>query len=290
MLSKLLYYLIIKPLSLLPLSVMYVLSDVLFVILYYWIGYRKEVVLKNLNNSFPEKSEKEIHQISKQFYSHFCDLIIESIHLFSVREEEALRRCKCRNPELLDYYYDKRKSVALGCGHFNNWELTGVSFNTQVKHETLCIYTSLSNRFFDHKMRESREKYGACLVSKSEIKNVLKKNKDTPSVIVFGTDQNPSSRSKKLFWTRFLNQDTAVNYGLEKYALDYDIPVVFMKIHKIKRGYYEFEFELITENPKDTAYGEITNAHTQVLEKQIIENPQFWLWTHKRWKRKKLVD
>jgi KDO2-lipid IV(A) lauroyltransferase len=287
MLSKLLYYLVIKPLSLLPLPVMYILSDIIFVILYHLIGYRKKVVLNNLNNSFPNKTEKEINQISKQFYSHFFDIIVESIHLFSISKEEALKRCKCRNPELLNHYFDKGKSIALGCGHFNNWEFASVVFDAQVKHKTIGIYTSLSNAFLDEKLRKSRTKYGVVLASKKEIKGIVEENKDQRSVIVFGTDQNPSSQSKKLYWTQFLNQDTAVNYGLEKYALDYDIPVIFMKIDKIKRGYYEYDFELVTENPKDTAYGEITDGHTLALEKQIKENPQFWLWTHKRWKRKK---
>ncbi len=290
MLSRILYYFLLKPLSLFPLSVLYTLSNVVYYILFYVVGYRKKVVLKNLRNSFPEKNEGELQNISKKFYQHFCDLAIESIRLFSMPEEEAVKRCKCRNPELLERLFEEGKSLVLGCGHYNNWELTGVSFAAQVPHKILCIYSPLSNKFFDGKMRASREKYGANLIAKKEIRKRVEDNKNTPSIIVFGTDQNPSPRSNKLFWTTFLNQDTAVNFGMEKYAKDYDAPAVMMKIHKIKRGYYEFEFEMITEKSPSTKYGEITIQHTKILEQQIIDKPEFWLWTHKRWKRKKNDD
>ncbi len=239
----------------------------------------------NLKNSFPEKKEIEVKNISKKYYQHFCDLIIESIRLFSMSEKEAIRRCKCRNPEVLQKLFEENKSLVLGCGHFNNWELTGVSFAAQVPHQILCIYTPLSNKFWDARLRASREQYGARLIPKKEIRQTVEKNKNIPSVIVFGTDQNPSPKSNKLFWTDFMNQDTAVNFGMEKYATDYDLPAYMMKIHKMKRGYYEFEFEKITNNSSQAQYGSITLSHTRILEKQIREHPPYWLWTHKRWKR-----
>lgn len=254
------------------------------------VGYRKKVVFQNLSNSFPNKSSSELNQIIKEFYAHFCDVVVESIHLFSMSEDEAIKRCKCRNPEILEPYFKANQSIVLGSGHYNNWELVGVAFALQVKHLTLCPYTPLSSTFLNGKMQESREKYGARLVEKPEVRKTIELKRERPFVLVFGTDQNPSSRSKKLFWTRFLNQDTAVNFGMEKYAVDYDLPVFFMNIYKIKRGYYEYEFELITGQPKETNYGFITEKHTQILEQQIIDKPQFWLWTHKRWKRKKSMN
>ncbi len=287
MLSRMLYYIVIKPLSLLPLWILYRISDLGYVIIYHLVGYRKKVVQQNLTRSFPDKNEKEIRDITSKFYHHFCDLVVESIRLFSISKEEALRRCICRNPELMNQYFPEHRSVVIGCGHYNSWELLGVAFDPQVLHQTLCPYTPLSDAYMDQKMRVSRSKYGARVVDKNHLKAAVERHAGTPTVVVFGTDQNPSSRSKKLYWTRFLNQDTAVNFGMEKYAKDYNLPVFFMNVYKMKRGYYEYEFELITDNPQAEPYGAITDAHTRILEQQIIETPEYWLWTHKRWKRKR---
>ncbi len=287
MLSYLLYYIILKPLSKLPLSILYQFSNFLYLIIFKIFSYRKKVVIQNLSNSFPNKNTDYINDITKKFYSHLCDLIVESIKLSSMSEEEAVKRCQCINPELLENYYKEGKSIILCCGHYNNWELTGVSFAAQVPHKILCIYTPLSNRFMNQKLKSSREKYGACLIPKNDIKEAIA-NSDEPCIVVFGTDQNPSPKSKKLYWTEFLNQDTAVNFGAEKYAKDYDFPVLMMKINKVKRGYYNFEFEVVSEQPRATSHGEITNKHTQILENQIKHQAEFWLWSHKRWKRKRV--
>jgi KDO2-lipid IV(A) lauroyltransferase len=170
-------------------------------------------------------------------------------------------------------------------GHCGNWEYT-VAGNLVVSHQIVALYSPLSNKFFEKKMKESRSRFGISLLSTKDVKAFFKAGPETLSMMIFGSDQSPSS-STKAYWTRFLNQDTAVSYGLERYAKEYNYPVVYAGIKKVKRGYYDFSFELIEENPASTIYGEITEKHVRILENKILEQPEFWLWTHKRWKREK---
>lgn len=285
MVSRLLYYLVIKPLSLLPFWLLYRLSDGLYIILYRCLQYRKGVVRTNLENSFPHKTSKEIGQIEKAFYRHFCDLIVESIRLFSISESELKRRNKVLNPEALNQLYDEGRSVILVGGHFNNWETGAAILSSYVKHHIVGIYAPLSNPFFNAKILKSRERFGMEMLSKKSVKEGFESNKSILTATIFATDQSPT-HSKNVHWTTFLNQPSAVLIGAERFAKDYDYPLVFVYIKKVKRGYYELEGKLLDKNPNKTKEGELTEFHTRWLENQIIETPQFWLWTHKRWKRK----
>ena len=285
MMSRLLYYLVIKPLSWLPLNVLYVLSDFFYLVLYKGFKYRQVVVRDNLMNSFPGKSIKEIKEIERKFYSHFCDLIVESIRLFSISEKELGQRCKILNPELLDQFYDRGKSLIIVAGHYNNWEMTAAIMGTQVKHHMLGIYTPMSNKFFDGKFLKSRERFGLKMVANKLVKEEFENNKERLTATLFATDQSPTY-SKRVHWTRFLNQPTSVFLGAERFAREYDFPVLYGHVNKVKRGYYETEIVILENDPARTPDGEITEMHTNRLEKQIEETPQYWLWTHKRWKRK----
>lgn len=284
--SKFLYYFIIIPLSKLPLAVLFVLSDFIFFVSYRIIKYRREVVWKNVRNSFPHKSEKEIKSIVKDFYSHFSDLMIESLKIFRISEKQAINRCKILNPEVLDRIYDQGKHAIIVGGHYNNWEMLAVGLNPQVKHHIAGIYAPLNNAFFNTKFSKSRSKFGTGLIAKKEVPRYFAKEKEL-SATVFGADQSPPIIKKNTYWTTFLSQDTAVLFGTEKYAVEYDLPVVFVGITKVKRGYYEMEFTLLEENPKSSTPFSITENHTRKLEEQILKNPAFYLWTHKRWKHKK---
>lgn len=288
--SRLLYFLLLKPLSLLPFRFLYGISDLMYLLIYYLAGYRKKVVFSNLKRSFPEKSEAEIQKIAQQFYVHFCDLMVEILKMLSLSEKELQRRAKWKNPQCFERYFAQNRHMVFGCGHYANWEMGAVGFSGLSPYKIFGVYQPLSNRFLNKKIKISRERFGVCLVSREVFKETVRRHtqEDEAEAISlgFGTDQNPTSRSNKLFWTRFLNQDTAVNFGLEKYAVECDAVVFFMKIKKIKRGYYEYEFEHITDTPKLMPRGKITRRHTRMLEQQIEEMPQYWLWTHKRWKRK----
>ena len=287
--SQLLYSLVLKPVSRLPLSATYYLSDFMFMIIYRLIGFRKKVVLENLQNAFPDMTETEIRRLAKDFYRHFCDLIIESIRMFSMPEAEVLRRCRALNHEMLEAIYRQGKSVLIVAGHFGNWELAALSLGLQISHQPVGIYHPLSDKFFDDKFRQSRSRFGMGLVAKNDTKKFFEEGKSQLSAVMFGSDQSPHN-VRKAYWTYFLNQETAVMFGTEKYAKEYDYPVVFGRLRKVRRGYYEMSFELITDRPRETPYGYISERFTRMLEEQILEQPPFWLWTHRRWKRERPED
>jgi KDO2-lipid IV(A) lauroyltransferase len=191
-----------------------------------------------------------------------------------------------KNPEVIDRYFDEGRSVVLAGGHYNNWELFAVAIDANIKHRSIAIYKPLSNVFFDDKMRKTRGKYGLELVAIKEVKNTFETNRSQLTATIFGTDQSPGN-PRNCYWTTFLNQDTGVLFGTEKYAREYNYPVIYGRIRKVKRGFYEFDFVDLFEFPTQTQMGEITEAHTRQLEQDIMEKPEFWLWSHRRWKHKK---
>lgn len=286
---QLLFYLFIKPLSFLPLSVLYVFSDFLHLVLYRLLGYRKKVVWQNLVQSFPEKSEKELKQIMSLFYHHFCDLMVESIRMFSISEKEAERRGKVLNPELLEELYAKGKSIIIISGHYNNWELTAAVLGLQVSYRPIGIYHKFKNDFLDDQFKFSRSRFGMHMIPKEETKSFFADHQHERNAILFGADQSPHN-ARKAYWMYFLGQETAVMFGSEKLAVEYNYPVVYGHIAKIKRGYYTLRFEVISENPQEEPYGKISAMHTRILEQDIKEAPQYWLWTHRRWKRTRPED
>jgi KDO2-lipid IV(A) lauroyltransferase len=283
--NSLLYYLVIIPISLLPFPLLYGLSDFLFLLFYYVLGYRKKIVMGNIQRSFPEKSHQEHLEICKKFYKHFCDLILESLKTFSISEKQVLKRVTCKNPEVINKYYDRNQSVIVAGGHYNNWEIFAVAVNALIKHKAIAIYKPLSNLYFDKKMRETRSKYGLYMISTKIVKQIFEQEANNLTATIFAIDQSPSN-PKSAHWMRFLNQDTAVLFGTEKYAKEYNYPVVYGRINKEKRGYYSFEFFDVTDQPVATAHGEITEKITHLLEQDIRHIPEYWLWSHRRWKHK----
>jgi len=243
-------------------------------------------VLTNIRNSFPEKSHAEHVEITKKFYRHFCDLTLESLKIFTISEKEVNERMILKNPEVADKYFDQGKSVIIAGGHYNNWELFAVAIDAPIKHKTIAIYKPLSSKYFDEKMRQTRSKYGLEMISTKVVKEVFESEKSNLTATIFGVDQSPAYGAKA-HWMTFLNQETRVLFGAEKYAKEYDYPVIFGRINKEKRGYYSIEFEDITAHPTQADQGEIIEKITRMLEEDIIKKPEFWLWSHKRWKHKR---
>lgn len=284
--SALLFYLFLKPLSLLPMRVLHACSTGVYYILYRLLGYRKKVVLGNLERSFPDKSKQEIEAIASDFYRHFCDLIFESIRMFSMGRAEIERRAIVTNPDFVEEVEKLGKGVILVAGHYNSWEMMGTAFPMFTRLPVAALYSPIKNPFFSKVLSDSRGKYGLQLIPKQEAVPMFENAKKQPTVFLFGADQSPTS-SKKSFWMEFLNQDTAVAFGTEKFAKKYDCAVIFGDIQKVKRGYYTMTFSMITENPQEEEHGAITIAHTRKLEEIIRQDPRYWLWTHRRWKRKR---
>ena len=285
MIIRLFYYILILPISLLPYPILYLISDIIYLIMYKVIGYRKTVVLTNLKNSFPNKSKQELNKIMSDFYRHLCDLIMESLKGFTISEKQLRKRLVIKNPEFSNYFADKGQSIIFVGGHYNNWEICAQAFAMYSNHKCIGIYKPLSNAFINDKINTSRSKYGIHLVSMKQAKKSFDED-SVPKAIVFGSDQNPAN-SKRAYWVNFLNQDTAVLFGVEKYAKEYNWPVVFVSINKVKRGYYEAEYSLITDKSTEQPHGKITEDFTKRLEQDIINQPQYWLWSHRRWKHKR---
>jgi KDO2-lipid IV(A) lauroyltransferase len=268
---------------------LYVISDFLYFNFYYVFGYRKAVVQQNILNSFPEMSEKDRNEICKKFYKHFSDLILESIKTFTISNKQVQKRVVCKNPEVINKYFEQKRSVIIAGGHLANWEIFAVAVDAIIKHQAVGIYTPLSNKYFDTKMRNTRSRYGLIMVSARKVKPFFDQHINELTATIFAIDQSPSN-PRSCYWTNFLNQETGVLFGTEKFGKEYNYPVLYGRINKEKRGYYSFEFFDIGDQPKDTEHGEITEKVTRLLEKDIIASPQYWLWSHKRWKHKRPID
>ncbi len=274
-------------LSLLPFPVLYGFSYFVYFLLYYVIRYRKNVVLENLHKSFPEKNDAEIRAISKAFYRYLCDLFLETFKTLTISKEAMLAHCTMTEPakKLFEQMADEGKSVILVLGHYGNWEWAGNTFSLLCKQQLYVIYHPLGNEFFDELMYKMRTRFGTRLIAmKNTFREMLAK-KDELSTTAFIADQTPSSQNA--YWTTFLNQDTPVFRGTEIIAKKLNHPVVYITINRVKRGYYEMSAEVLCAAPGATAEGEISEMHTRRLEQDIIAHPQYWLWSHRRWKHKR---
>lgn len=280
--ARLAYYLIVFPISKLPFWGIYLLSDILYGA-FRVFPYRKKVIEGNIRRSFPEKSDKEIDTLVNQFYRHFTDILAEGIKNLSISREELQKRYRIKNPEVMQKLYEQKKSVLLVSGHYNNWEWLITSQNFLFPHQAMGIGMPLTSKFWDKKVNERRERFGMIVVHSKNFREKIKEQMH-PTAILTLSDQSPGD-ARKSYWMEFLNQQTAVLFGAEQMAHEYGFAVVFYHTRKIKRGHYEMELQLITDNPTTMKWGEITEAHTHLLEKAILEQPAFWLWSHKRWKR-----
>lgn len=273
--------------AILPLRLLYILSDGFFYINYYLVQYRKKIVFKNLRNSFPEKTEKEIKLIAKKFYRHFGDLFFETIKLLHLPEKEIQSRIKLKNPEILEELYAEHNLILVAMGHYNNWEW--LSLVSRPEFQVVSLYKTLRHPSFDRFMQKLRTNKGTMIVPTTQTLRFLNNwnSHEKRAFLCFITDQSPQKKDIH-YWTQFLNQSTPIFVGIEKIAIKMNLPVCFFRMHKIKRGYYELEVIPITENPGNTKPFEITEAHVRLLEKDIRNKPEYWLWSHRRWKRQQI--
>lgn len=272
-------------LSLLPFWLLYILSDAIYIILYHIIGYRRDVVEDNLRNSFPEKSAAELKIIEKQYFRYLGDLMVETIKMITISESEVKRRMKAKNPELVSNYYRQGKSIIAAVAHYGNWELAAHAFSLIPEYEKVIVYKPLSNKIADAYYQKIRARFGATLVAMRGTLRKLAELKNQLTFTVLVSDQTPVQHEAQYF-TEFLNQQTPVFLGVEKMALMFNSVVIYGDIRCIKRGYYEYTIVPLFENAKATALYEITNTHVKYLETMINKAPQYWLWSHRRWKFK----
>jgi len=282
-----LYYFVVYPLSLLPLWILYRISDLLFLLFMSILPYRKKVVVANIQESFPELSARDQSVLVRGFYRHFSDLLIESIKNLSISKEELLRRMKVVNPEVLQDLEKSGKSTLFVSGHFNNWEWFITAQALLVPFDSYGIGMPLSNGFWDKKLTERRQRFGLQVVNAQNYKTMFKQEK--PASVLVLSDQAPPD-SRKSYWMEFLQQPTPILFGVEQMANEFDLNVVYFQLNKVKRGFYEIEFQLLTSEPRSLSYGQLTEQHVQLLEQSILDQPCHWLWSHKRWKREIPTD
>ncbi|MFO0322680.1 MAG: lysophospholipid acyltransferase family protein [Bacteroidota bacterium] len=274
--------------SILPFPLFYGLSDGVCFLLYNVFGYRKKVVFENLRKSFPNKTLQELKQLEKKFYHYLCDLFLETLKTLTISKKEAIRRCKFSEGtiQLLNDLSEKKQSCIIVMGHYGNWEWAGNSFSLQCKQQLYVIYHPLTSKPFNKLMYGMRTRFGTKLYAMKDTMREMIKNRHELNATAFIADQTPSPEGA--YWTKFLNQDTPVFWGTEKIAQKLNYPVVFVTINRIKRGFYEVNSELLVSESKNTKEGEISELHTRKLEKDILKQPEIWLWSHRRWKHKKI--
>jgi KDO2-lipid IV(A) lauroyltransferase len=276
--------------TLLPLPVLYIFSDLLYLVLYYVISYRRKVVADNLKNSFPEKTEEERKTIEKKFYRHLADLIIETFKSTHMSKTNQRKRFTYSNLEIIDKLREEKRDIIAVLGHYNNWEWPTL-LPYYLKYKTIIIFKPLQNKYFNSFINNHRSEYGIVLTPTSQvIREIIKyKINHINTVSVFISDQIPAKGDIK-YWTTFLNQDTAVFTGAGKIASKYDMAIVFFHVQKIKRGYYNLDIELLFDHTAGLSEDEITEKHVRRLEEIIREKPENWIWSHRRWKHKKPVE
>ena len=288
-----LVYILIYPvlwlISILPFRLLYAFSDLIYLFVYKLFGYRINTVTKNLNLVFPNNSEHEINKITKKFYHHLCDMIVESIKSLTISEAEMKKRFTFTNVETILEIEKQNKSIVLMCAHYASWEWIFI-LQKHVNHKGYAVYKRLNNKYFDRLVRRIRARYNSYLITTKETIPVLMASKQKGELTLNGFISDQSPKIKKAFhWNEFMGIKVPVHTGAEMLAKKLDMAVVFFKVKKLKRGYYETTFETVTLNPNEYKNYEITDIFLKFVENQIQEAPEYYLWTHKRWKHRNSV-
>ncbi|MEO6346908.1 MAG: lysophospholipid acyltransferase family protein [Aquaticitalea sp.] len=289
---QLLVYILVYPflwlVSILPFRLLYAFSDFLYFWVYMVLGYRKKVVKENLNLVFPDKSQDEISIITRKFYHHFCDMIVEAIKSLTISEEEMKEHFRFINIEVLNEFEKMNRSTILMCAHYGSWEWIFI-LNRFVNPTTVtyAVYKKLANPYFDRLIKQIRAKYNTHLVTTKEIIPTLIRAKVDNKLTINGFVSDQSAKPHNaLHWGEFMGYKVPMHTGAEILAKRLNMSVIFFKVKRLKRGCYEASFEVLTTNPKELNNYEITDKFFRLVEKQIAEAPEYYLWTHKRWKHK----
>ena len=290
LLSTVLYYIalpFIYLLSLLPFPVLYLFSDLVYVMIFHVIGYRKDIVYTNLKNAFPEKTDEEIKKIRKTFYKYLTDLFLETFKTLTVTKRMMLKHCYFDDEaiKLFKKLSSENRSIIIVLGHQGNWEWAGNTFSLLLDHQLYPLKAKKMNDL----IRKMRMTFGTKLIAMRDTYKDMLNTRDELNATAFIADQTPSN-IQGAYWTKFLNQDTPVFKGTEVIAKKIGYPVVYANVKRIKRGYYVMSAEMLVENPRETTDGQISEMHTRRLEKDIIAQPETWLWSHRRWKHKRPAD
>ncbi len=283
-----LLYPILWCISILPFRMLYLVSDGVYVLTYYIIGYRKKTVRENLALALPNLSKKERLIIEKKSFRHMCDVFLEMIKTLTISKIEMDKRYVFNNLEIYSDLEKKGKSIALLCAHYASYEWA-VSMNRKITFEGYAVYKKINNRYFDKLVRDIRSKFKATLITTKETIPVIAANFRNNKLGLYGLISDQSPKLGTFFhWNKFMGIEVPIHTGGEMLAKKYDLNVIFLRTKKVKRGYYEATFEVISENANEVPNYEITDKFLTLVEQQIYEQPEFYLWSHKRWKHRKL--
>ncbi len=285
-LSYIILYPILWIISRLPFKVLYVVSDCVYLLLFYVIGYRKKTVLDNLKLVFPHKPKKELLAIRKKFYKHLSDMFLEMTKTMSISEKELKKRFRIKNPHEFKRLESLDKSIILIFGHYASWEWS-IILQNYINFKGLGVYKPLKNPHFDNLVKRIRSKFNTQLISTKETINTITKfeNSGKRTITGFLSDQSPRA-SKDVYWGRFMGIKVPCYTGAERLAKKLDFTTAYLKINKVKRGFYEAEIVTLAENSKSFADYQLTDVFLNELEKQIMDKPEYYFWTHKRWKHR----
>lgn len=271
-------------LGLIPFFILYPLSDFVSIVLYRVIGYRKNVVKDNLSRSFPQLDKKSLRRLEKLSYKNLSDVLLEGIKGFTMTRNQILKHHKVINPEVLDPFKAAGRTVITLPTHYGNWEWGSLSPGLYIKDfKIVAFYKPLTNPYADRFVRKNRSRTGTMLASIYKTNATFDELKNEMTAYIMAADQSPSN-TKNVIWVDFLGRKTAFLHGPEKYASRYNFPVFFVDIQRVKRGYYELELILLSENPAELEHGELTRRYARKLEEAILKQPENWLWSHRRWK------
>lgn len=270
--------------SILPFRIFYWISDILYFIVYYIIGYRKKTVKHNLEIALPHLNDKERLQVEKKFYHHFCDLFMEMVKTMTISPEEMQKRFKITNLDLLKEYEEKNRSIMVLASHYASWEWL-IAINLKSSYQGVGVYKRIANRYFDKLVKDIRSEYKTELVSTDKTIPLMANNQRKGILSLYGLVSDQSPKTKQIaHWENFMGMETPVHIGPELLSKKYNLNVVFAKVTKVKRGYYEATLIPITDEPKSLPNYEIIHRYIKEVEKQIYEAPEYYFWTHKRWK------
>ncbi|OXG03929.1 KDO2-lipid IV(A) lauroyltransferase [Flavobacterium araucananum] len=272
--------------SILPFRLFYWLSDFVYFIMYRIVGYRKKVVRENLALTLPHLSDAERKEVEKKFYQHMCDMFLEMIKTMSITPQEMEKRFTITNIEVLREYENKGKSVVLVASHYASWEWL-LTINKRIKFRGIGVYKKIANPYFDKLIRKIRSKYDAELVETRKTIPLMAQNQRDGILSLYGLASDQSPKLDRIFHSmKFMGIEVPVHTGAEMLAKKYDLSVIFVKVNKVARGYYEATIVPLADNPKEYENFEITEKYLREVEKQIYQAPQYYLWTHKRWKHR----
>ncbi|OIP82660.1 MAG: hypothetical protein AUK44_07285 [Porphyromonadaceae bacterium CG2_30_38_12] len=284
-----LFYGIIYLLTLLPLRVLYVFSDMIFPLVYHVVRYRRKVVRKNITNSFPTKNSDEIRKIERDFYHFFCDVFIEAMYRVNMKPDEIKRRISFKNVDLVEAIYAQDKSAFLLMAHYGNWEwVSALSLHLPTESPLYGVYKQLRNPDFDTFTYQLRLKYNMGNVEIKDLVRTLlhRSSSGKKGLYAMLGDQRPLGGKGARFVTEFMHQPTAAVVGTEVLARKFDYPVFVLTITRPRRGYYACEINLITDKPRQEEAYFISKKYFEKLQQDIETNPSLWLWSHNRWKQK----